>query len=113
MGRRQITDALEPAWKFALGRDPAAGAMSTDGQPTVQKIRLPVETKDAIQNSFDNDITYAKGSAVLHMIEHWVGETKFMGADARLPRRARVGQRRRRRVHCVACAKISARRRPR
>ena len=76
----QMTDTLEPSWKFALGRDPAAEAMSADGQPTVQKIRLPVETKDAIQNSFDNNITYAKGSAVLHMIEHWVGHDKFMGA---------------------------------
>ena len=76
----QITDTLEPSWKFALGRDPAAEAMFADGQPTVQKIRLPVESADAIQNSFDNDITYAKGSAVLHMIEHWVGHDKFMGA---------------------------------
>ncbi len=76
----EVTDTLEPSWKFALGRDPAAEAMYPDGQPTVQKIRLPVETKDAIQNSFDNSITYAKGSAVLHMIEHWVGHDKFMGA---------------------------------
>ena len=76
----QITDALEPAWKFELGRDPAAEGMFADGQAAVQKIRLPVETKDAIQNSFDNNITYAKGSAVLHMIEHWVGHDKFMDA---------------------------------
>ena len=54
--------------------------MFADGQAAVQKIRLPVETKDAIQNSFDNNITYAKGSAVLHMIEHWVGHDKFMDA---------------------------------
>jgi aminopeptidase N len=77
---REITDALEPSWKYALGRDDAAGAMYADGQPTVQAISLPVETKDAIQNSFDNNITYAKGSAVLNMIEHWVGRDKFMGA---------------------------------
>ncbi|MGZ3407184.1 MAG: M1 family metallopeptidase, partial [Polyangia bacterium] len=75
-----MTDSLEPSWKFALGHDAAAGAMDADGQPTVQKIRLPVETKDAIQNSFDNSITYAKGHAVLAMIEHWVGHDKFMGA---------------------------------
>ena len=76
----EITDALEPSWKWVLGRDPGAGAMFADGQPTVQKIRLPVESKDAIQNSFDNSITYAKGEAVLAMIEHWVGREKFMGA---------------------------------
>jgi aminopeptidase N len=46
----------------------------------VQKISLPVESNDAIQNSFDNNITYAKGAAVLTMIEHWVGHEKFMGA---------------------------------
>ena len=77
---REITDALEPAWKFALGRDDGADAMYTDGQPSVQKIRLPVESNDAIQNSFDGNITYQKGSAVLGMIEHWVGHDKFMGA---------------------------------
>ena len=77
---REITDALEPSWKYALTRDDAADAMYSDGQPTVQKISLPVETKDAIQNSFDNNITYAKGAAVLSMIEHWVGHDKMMGA---------------------------------
>jgi len=77
---REITDALEPSWKYALTRDDGADAMHADGQPTVQRISLPVETKDAIQNSFDNSITYAKGAAVLNMIEHWVGRDKFMGA---------------------------------
>lgn len=77
---REITDALEPSWKYALSRDDAADAMYADGQPTVQKISLPVESKDAIQNSFDNSITYAKGAAVLTMIEHWVGHDKLMGA---------------------------------
>ena len=78
----EITDALEPAWKFTLGRDVGAmyGAMATDGEPSAQKIRLPVETKDAIANSFDNEITYYKGMSVLHMLEHWVGQAKFMHA---------------------------------
>jgi aminopeptidase N len=77
-----ITDALEPGWKFTLGRDVGnkAYAMWVDGQPTAHKIHLPVESKDDIQNSFDNAITYDKGQAVLDMIEHWVGEAKFMGA---------------------------------
>lgn len=78
----KVTDALEPGWKFSLGRDVGGmqRAMAADGQPTVQKIRLPVETADAIQSSFDNEITYAKGQAVLHMIEHWVGEPRFLQA---------------------------------
>jgi hypothetical protein len=81
----KITDQLEPAWKFTLGRDGrlTAGAMATDAQPTAQRIRLPVEDKNAIQNSFDNDITYSKGAALLRMIEHWVGEEKFRGAIRR------------------------------
>lgn len=78
----KVTDALEPGWKFTLGRDVGGmqRAMAADGQPTVQKIRLPVETADAIHNSFDNKITYAKGQAVLHMVEHWVGEPRFLQA---------------------------------
>src|SRR5215510_1879509 len=78
----KITDAVEPGWKFRLGRDVGmtAGAMASDGQPTAQKIRLPVEDRDAVQNSFDSNITYAKGAAVLSMIEHWVGEPRFMAA---------------------------------
>ncbi|MDB4967386.1 MAG: Membrane alanine aminopeptidase [Myxococcales bacterium] len=78
----KITDQLEPSWKFALGRDGqiTSSAMGTDGQPTAQKIRLPVTTNDAIQNSFDNDITYFKGASMLRMLESWVGHDKFRGA---------------------------------
>lgn len=78
----KLTDALEPAWKFTLGRDVSLlqDVMAADGQPTAQKIRLPVETTDAIQNSFDSRITYFKGMAVLRMVEHWVGEPKFLQA---------------------------------
>jgi aminopeptidase N len=81
----KITDQLEPSWKFTLGRDgnSSANSMATDGQPTAQKIRLPVTSKDGIQNSFDNDITYFKGAALLRMLEHWVGEDKFRRAIRR------------------------------
>ncbi len=78
----KLTDALEPGWKYTLGRDVVQiqQAMAADGEPTVQAIRLPVKTNDDIQNSFDGQITYVKGMAVLHMVEHWVGEAKFLDA---------------------------------
>ena len=50
------------------------------GSRRCRRSACPSRRKDAIQNSFDNGITYAKGAAVLHMIEHWVGHDKFMGA---------------------------------
>jgi aminopeptidase N len=76
----KITDALEPSWKISLSRDNAAHAMRADGQPTVQAVRLAVESKDGIANAFDNNITYDKGEALLHMLEHWVGEARFLDA---------------------------------
>lgn len=78
----KITDALAPEWKFTLGRDGGrmARAMAADALPTAQKLRLPVTTNDAIGNSFENDITYFKGSSVVRMIEHQVGADKFRAA---------------------------------
>jgi aminopeptidase N len=78
----KITDALAPEWKFTLGRDGGRmeTAMHTDALPTARKLRLPVESNDAIGNSFENGITYFKGSSVVRMIEHWVGAEKFRGA---------------------------------
>jgi hypothetical protein len=77
---RKITDALEPSWKFLLAHNDLGASIEADGLPSVQRVRLPVESKDAIQNSFDGEITYLKGSSLLHMVEHWVGEDKFMRA---------------------------------
>src|SRR6185503_17342073 len=67
----KLTDRLEPAWKFTLGRNGpwTASAMATDAQPGTQAIRLPVTDRNGIQNSFDNDITYSKGAAAFRMLE--------------------------------------------
>lgn len=80
-----VTDAVAPGWKFTLDRDVdwMNAAMAADAQPTAQQIRLPVEDENGIQNAFDADITYRKGSSVLHMIEHWVGVERFRGAVRR------------------------------
>ena len=77
---RRVTNALEPQWKFMLGRSYSGYAMKADGLRTVQALRSAVTTKDAIHDSFDNDITYFKGEAVLGMLEHWVGSDKFVSA---------------------------------
>lgn len=75
----KITDRLEPSWRFSLDRvwQLRAGTMTADSLVTAQSIRLPVTTKHAIAASFDNNITYGKGNAILTMFEAWLGEEKF------------------------------------
>jgi aminopeptidase N len=52
-------------------------AMTTDELLSTQAIRLPVTTKEAIAASFDGEITYLKGAAVLRMFEASVGPAKW------------------------------------
>ena len=73
-----ITDQTEPGWKFLDRRPDRAGwAMSTDEQLSTKAMRQPVDTKEAIQGSFDNAITYMKGQTVLSMFESFVGPEKW------------------------------------
>ena len=51
--------------------------MTDDEGLATKAIRQPVETKDAIQASFDTSITYNKGSSVLNMFERWVGDAAW------------------------------------
>ena len=72
-----ITDAVEPGWHYRDDRVHfAIAGMEADEAVSVHAIRQPVTTASAIQASFDNDITYFKGSSVLRMFE------AFAGADA-------------------------------
>jgi aminopeptidase N len=75
----KLTDQLEPSWKWALTHEngQAQMAMSTDSLATVQKVRSTVETRDAIENAFDNSITYSKGASLLRMVESWIGKDKL------------------------------------
>ncbi|HEX2573943.1 MAG TPA: M1 family metallopeptidase [Polyangia bacterium] len=75
----KITDRLEPSWRYPLDRLSLirAGSMTADSLVTAQPIRLPVATRHAIAASFDNNITYGKGNAILTMFEAWLGEEKF------------------------------------
>jgi alanyl aminopeptidase len=73
----KIVDAWRPDWSHgtyaAVTRDQAAGQ---DSLASTRKMRQPVVTNDDIDNSF-SFVVYQKGSAVLSMFEHWLGEETF------------------------------------
>ena len=51
-------------------------AMSADSLASARRIRNPIESRHDISSAFDS-ITYAKGAAVLRMVETWLGEDAF------------------------------------
>ena len=75
-----ITDAVEPSWH---DRDSRVGialeAMGADETLAAHPIRRSVTSKTDIQASFDNDITYYKGSSVLRMFEAFAGREAWRG----------------------------------
>jgi cytosol alanyl aminopeptidase len=74
----KATDAVDPAFRFrrqALSR--RAAALAADALPTAKAVRQPVLSRTDIEASFDGNLTYDKGSVVLGMFEHWVGEPAF------------------------------------
>ena len=69
-----ITDAVEPSWRYRDRRVELANrAMLADETTTAQAVRNPVTTREAIESSFDADITYFKGASVIRMFEAFVG----------------------------------------
>ncbi len=75
-----ITEAAEPSWRVRDARiDLAARAMGADETLSTHAIRRPVTTRSAIESSFDNDITYYKGSSVFRMFESSVGRDAWRG----------------------------------
>ena len=54
----------------------AGSAMQLDSLPAARAVRQPVRTTSEAMEAFDG-ITYAKGAAVLRMIELWIGEEAF------------------------------------
>jgi aminopeptidase N len=76
----KITDAVEPSWRYLDDIvSQATRAMNGDELLATQPIIRPVDSKEAIEASFDADVTYYKGSSVLAMFEHWVGVEEFQG----------------------------------
>lgn len=73
-----ITDAVAPEWHY---RDERVGlsvwAMSADETLSARPIHHDVKTTEEIEASFDNGITYGKGSAMLRAAEALVGPDKW------------------------------------
>ncbi|HJZ83902.1 MAG TPA: M1 family aminopeptidase [Polyangia bacterium] len=73
----KIVERWQPEWDSEVERvESRSGVMAEDGLVSARKIRQPILSNDDIANAFDN-ITYAKGEAVLEMFESWIGETRF------------------------------------
>ncbi len=69
-----ITDAVEPSWRYRDRRvDLANRAMLADETTTAHAVRQPVTTREAVDGSFDAAITYFKGASVIRMFEAFVG----------------------------------------
>ena len=76
----RITDAAEPSWHFLDQRVArTTGAMPSDETLSAHPIKQLVTTTEAIETSFDGDLTYNKGSTVLRQLEMFVGEAKWQG----------------------------------
>jgi len=69
--------AIRPEWKPELGdRRSHLSVMGRDAQRSARQIRQPVLTTGDVRNAFDG-ITYTKGSAVLTMLETYLGPEAF------------------------------------
>ena len=88
MGEK-VSERFRPDWGIPTQRVAArSGALESDVLASARRIRQPIESKDDITNAFDG-ITYAKGQAVLEMVEAWLGEDVFRrGVQAHLQRHA-------------------------
>lgn len=75
--QNKATDKFNPAWKVPLDqRVPIDRAMLIDAGSATRAIRSGPVRESAVNDVFD-PITYAKGGAVLTMLEHWIGPKAF------------------------------------
>ncbi|HEX2404142.1 MAG TPA: M1 family metallopeptidase, partial [Acidimicrobiia bacterium] len=74
----KATDARKPDWKrwLAFANSEVPWAMGTDQLATTRPIEFEVNSPAEVEEMFDS-ITYGKGSAVLRMIEQFIGEEEF------------------------------------
>ncbi len=73
----KCSDAFRPEWKAWLGfTDYRAHSMDIDGLATTRPIEFPVASPEDANEMFDT-LTYGKGSAVLRMLEQYLGEETF------------------------------------
>ena len=72
------TDAVMPKWHIFDARiGLALAGMSADETASVKPMHREITSNDQIEGSFDNAITYDKGSSVLHACEAFVGADKW------------------------------------
>ncbi len=73
----KVTDLLHPAFRTRLTNLTSLGhVMATDSLRTARSVRQPVASTGEAEEAFDG-LTYAKGGAVLGMIEHALGSDVF------------------------------------
>src|SRR6185436_236430 len=73
----KVTYAFDPAWDNGVYRGQSRhAALHADRLATARSIASPVETKNAIDDAFD-EITYNKGEEVLAMFETYLGPARF------------------------------------
>ncbi len=74
---RKATGHFNPGWKIPLqSRRPVERAMAMDAGAATRAIRSGPVRETAVPDVFD-PITYAKGGAVLTMLEQWIGPDAF------------------------------------
>jgi aminopeptidase N len=72
------TAARYPAWRWWEQEDDSReSAMAADARATSHAIEQHVTNELEALNSFDSDITYSKGEALLRMLEAYIGEDVF------------------------------------
>ncbi len=72
------TAARYPAWRWWEQEDDSReSAMAADARATSHAIEVHVTNELEALNSFDSDITYSKGEALLRMLEAYIGEDVF------------------------------------
>lgn len=74
----KATDAMRPEWKrwLTFANLEVPWAMSTDQLQSTRPIEFEVTSPEEVDQMFDA-ITYGKGSAVLHMIDEFIGVENF------------------------------------
>jgi aminopeptidase N len=73
----KVAEALHPEWQSWLnGSGFKQAAMSEDARRTTHPIQQPIANETEAMAAFDS-ITYAKGQAIIRMIENYLGEDAF------------------------------------
>lgn len=74
----KATEAMRPEWKrwLSFSNDWKPWAMSTDQLANTRPVEFEVNSPTEVDQMFDS-ITYGKGSAVLRMMEMFIGEESF------------------------------------